>query len=445
MRKYQALSIVWMILALCTEAPLMAGSSPKTLEISCTKYADQLHGFWLGQSIANWTGIVTEMVRTSPPFYTDEDWGKPAEPSVWGFYAPHTSRIDYYLTEKGKVWGADDDTDIEYMYQHLLSTHQTSILTAAQIRNGWLKHIYTNETAPISPILFERENFLWVSNERALYLMKDDGLLPPATSEPEHNDTYDMIDAQLTTEIFGLFAPSRPDIALKMAHIPIRTTAKGEAESIAEFYVTMHALASIVDVKLPVKNQVFWLALEARKHLQENSYPAKMFDFVFSSYTQNPDKTNWEKTRDAIFTRYQKSQHDGYIYKQPYDAGINFAASLISLFYGEGDFLKTIKIGTLAGWDSDNPTATWGGLLGFMLGKDSIQQVFPEANLSEAYWIHRTRRDFPDHTPSEDGEDSFSLMAARGLNIIDRVVTNEMDGKLDAHRNVWIIPTITQN
>lgn len=31
-------------------------------------------------------------------------------------------------------------------------------------------------------------------------------------------------DAQLTTEIFGLFAPARPDVALRMVYLPIRTT-----------------------------------------------------------------------------------------------------------------------------------------------------------------------------------------------------------------------------
>lgn len=30
-------------------------------EISREKYSDQLYGFWLGQSIANWTGLITEM------------------------------------------------------------------------------------------------------------------------------------------------------------------------------------------------------------------------------------------------------------------------------------------------------------------------------------------------------------------------------------------------
>ena len=37
--------------------------------------------------------------------------------------------------------------------------------------------------------------------------MKDQDLVPPATSDPANNPNSDMIDAQLTTEIFGLLAP----------------------------------------------------------------------------------------------------------------------------------------------------------------------------------------------------------------------------------------------
>ena len=51
-------------------------------------------------------------------------------------------------------------------------------------------------------------------------------------------------------------------------------------------------------------------------------------------------------------------------------SGINFASSLISYFYGKGDLKETIKIATLSGWDSDNPASTWGGLLGFIHGRD---------------------------------------------------------------------------
>ena len=78
-------------------------------------------------------------------------------------------------------------------------------ISGEQIREGWLRHIETGEP-----------NFLWVSNERALKLMAD-GMVPPATSEPANNEHFDQIDAQLTTEIFGLFAPTRPDVAVQLA------------------------------------------------------------------------------------------------------------------------------------------------------------------------------------------------------------------------------------
>ena len=58
------------------------------ITISKKEYKDKLYGFWLGECIANWTGLVTEMdkignigeIKTGD-FYTREDWGKPDEPS----------------------------------------------------------------------------------------------------------------------------------------------------------------------------------------------------------------------------------------------------------------------------------------------------------------------------------------------------------------------------
>ena len=224
---------------------------PSDIIISREAYLNKLYGFWLGECIANWTGLVTEMdkignigeIKTGA-FYTRDDWGKPDQPSIWGQGVPSdlSPTIDFVLRDEGEVWGADDDTDIEYMYQHLLYTNKTSVLTGQQIKNGWLKHIKSEE-----------ENYLWVSNQRAFDLMLE-GLLPPETSNPEKNEHFEMIDAQLTTEIFGLFAPARPDIAIKMAYLPIRTTARQDAVWISEFYVIMYSLASKVDETLPNKS-----------------------------------------------------------------------------------------------------------------------------------------------------------------------------------------------
>jgi hypothetical protein len=38
------------------------------------------------------------------------------------------------------------------------------------------------------------------------------------------------------------------------------------------------------------------------------------------------------------------------------------------------------------------------------------------------------------------GEDTFFLMAERGIYIIDRVVIKELEGGVDLDKNVWYIP-----
>lgn len=404
------------------------------LVISRAAYAEQLYGFWLGECIANWTGLVTEMdkignigdIKTGD-FYTRKDWGQPDQPSIWAEGVPSdlSPTIDFVFRGPDTLWGADDDTDIEYMYQHLLQENASSILTPEQIREGWMQHIKAEE-----------ENFLWVSNQKAFDLMQE-GMLPPATGDPKYNEHFEMIDAQLTTEIFGLFAPGRPDVALKMSHLPIRTTAAQNAAWISEFYVVMHALTSSVDTKQRMSDQVKWLAEEARNYLPDTSYSAKMYDFVQAQYRAG---VPWEAARDAVYQRYQVEQQDGYRITDQnlycngcFAAGINFAASLVSLFYGEGDIKETIKIGVLCGWDSDNPSATWGGLLGFMLGKDGVEQAF-DRTFSNQFHIHRTRQNFP------RGIDTFEQMAQTGLQIIDRVVEEEMNGTIDQETNSWMVP-----
>lgn len=404
------------------------------LRISRAAYEDKLYGFWLGQCIANWTGLVTEMDKIgnigdtkTGDFYTRADWGRPDQPNIWsGEPSDVSATIDFVLEDTSGVWGADDDTDIEYIYQYLLYTNQTSLLTGEQIREGWLKHIKAEE-----------ENYLWVSNQRAFDLMRE-GMVPPATSDPANNPEYEMIDAQLTTEIFGLFAPARPDVALRMAHLPIRTTAGEEAAQIAEFYVIMYSLASAADETLSMKEQTQWIAGEARRYLPDEDYPAKMYDFVKSRYEAG---IPWEQARDEVYQRYQVEQADGYDITSRgltcngcFAAGINFAASIVSLLYGEGDLKETIRIGALSGWDSDNPTATWGGMLGFILGKEGVEKAFGQ-NLSDRFNIHRTRVNFPD-----DGMDTFSNMAKTGLFVTDRVVQELMGGGVNLRENVWYIP-----
>ena len=435
---FRAVAVTAMVLAM--------GAGADELTVSRADYAEKLQGFWLGQCLANWTGIVTEMDKIGVGegeqlvFYTREDWGKEDQPSFFGFRRPDLSpNIDWVRRGPNEIWGADDDTDIEYMYQHLLAQHETSRLTGEQIRDGWLTHIFDEDNSPIKSRGGDGENFLWVSNQRAHDLMHE-GMVPPATSDPANNELSEMIDAQLTTEIFGLFAPGRPDVALEMARLPIRTTASGEAKLASDFYVVMHALAASVDAGQSARDQVHSMAAEARSMLPDESTTAKMYDFVKSRYDAG---VPWEQARDEVFVRYQVEQQDGYdmtsreiFCNACFASGINFAASIVSLLYGEGDYRETVKIAVLAGWDSDNPAATWGGLLGFMAGKEGIEEMFGQ-KFSDRYNIHRTRTGFP--TPN--GVDNFANMAATGVGIVDRVVIEEMGGDIRDGDGAWLIPT----
>ena len=324
---------------------LSCSSKTDKLIINRDDYKDKLRGFWLGGCIANWTGLPTENQRTEFPFFTDSDFG--------------TDKYDYVLDQN--PWGADDDTDIEYIYQYAIEKFNNYKLTGQQISSAWQKHIGLPK--------------LWVSNLSALGQMQN-GVIPPETSLPQNNPMWEMIDAQLTTEVFGILAPGRPEVALDMAYLPIRTTAYLHSKWASEFYIIMHSMASLVKPSSTRKEQIFWLASQARKRIPDWSYIADMYDFVKTEYEANPDKDNWEKTRDKVAQRYQYEINAGYRYQYPWDSGINFAASMVSLFYGEGNYKKTIRIGCMSGWDSDNPTSTWGGLLGFLYGHKGLQKHF---------------------------------------------------------------------
>jgi len=399
-------------------------------EIDKKEYLDKLEGFWLGQSIANWTGLITEMdkignigqIKTGK-FYTRHNWGGKDETNIWSSETSN-NEINFVFREKGEIWGSDDDTDIEYMYQELLFQSNQTILSPQDIRDGWLKHIK-----------IEEENFLWVSNQKAFDLMNE-GLLPPKTSDPRFNEHFDMIDAQLTTEIFGLLSPINYKYALKMSNLPVRTTGRGDAALISEFYIIIHSLASTINKSKPLDKELIRISDLASEILNNNSYSFKMYDYVKSNFESG---ITWEQTRDSIYQRYQVDQKDGYditsrnLYCNGcFASGINFASSLVSYFYGKGDFKETIKIATLSGWDSDNPASTWGGLLGFIHGKDEIEKIFNKS-MSSTYNIHRTRQNF-----KNNGIDDFRNMSMKGTDIVDNVV-KKTGGIVDQKNNKWLI------
>ncbi len=383
-------------------------------QLSRSNYIEHLRAMWLGQAIANWTGLTTEAVRQDAPFYTDEDWGIDQQLS-W----KANSVIDFVFQDP---WLADDDTDIEYVYLHLMQQHDTLHLSATQIADGWIQHI---------------NDSIWDSNQARLWMSQ--GVLPPVTGMGMINDSYLMNNAQLITEMFGALAPGMPEQALRIADLPIRVTSGGYAAHAAQFHIVLYSLAALVDQTQDGREQVIWLVEQARQYIPATSKAADIVDFVLADYLDNPDVNDWERTRDRVYERYHRDAREyGFVYRGWLESSVNFATGLIALLYGEGDFRRTIQIGTLSGWDSDNGTATMGGLLGLMRGYDVLAAQFSDTVLSDRYQIHRTRPTLPDYLPDDSvAEDTFSMMSERMLPLVERVLI-DAGGRVEG--DTWTLP-----
>ncbi|AUX23965.1 hypothetical protein SOCEGT47_044960 [Sorangium cellulosum] len=382
------------------------------LRLDRAAYADRLRAMWTGACIANWTGLRTEGVRIERPFFTDADWGKPL--------GRDGARIDFVLLDPCP---ADDDTDIEYVYLHLMTEAGKLILSPEEIRDGWRAHI---------------RDFIWVSNRRARDLLER-GVLPPATSHPALNPYALHIDAQLTTEIFGALAPGMPGLALRMADLPIRTTARDHAAHAAQFHVLLFSLAATVDPEKPRQEELVRIVREARSHLPDGSKAADVIDFVVSAYLSTEDRDDWESVRDAIAHRYQeRAWAHGFVYRGFTESAINLATGTMALLFGGGSFLRTVQIGTLSGWDSDNGTATMGALVALIGGMEELRRAFPGERVSERYHVHRTRPTLPDRLPEDrEAEDTFTAVSTRMVALVDRAVQEE-GGQVEPTR--WVLP-----
>lgn len=389
-----------------------AGPDPTPRLISRAQYADRLHAFWLGQSIANWTGLRTEGFRVTAPFLTDADWGM-----LIGGYP-----LDFVTWQN--PWLADDDTDVEYVYVDAWSQTGGAVLTPSQIATAWTDHI---------------NRYIWVSNAEARQLIGR-GVLPPATGLATANTHRLMIDAQLTTEVAGLLSPGMPWEALRLGDTPVRTTASGYACHAAQYHIVLYSLAMQAPAGLGAAERGVWLVTQARRYFPDGSKSADIADFVLADFLANPDPDDWESTRDKVHERFQRDAAIyGYRYREWYESSVNFASSLIALLYGRGDFRRTVQIGTLSGWDADNPTATMGALVAFMLGTQELRAQFPGVNLADTYDILRTRDGFADRTPDLPGQDTFTLMAQRMLPVVERRIL-DAGGRVDARRGLWLLP-----
>ncbi len=316
--------------------------------ISETDLKDKIHGYWIGQLTGNYIGFPFENLYDEEPipvfidrYYTFKD----AE--ALGLKMNLDDRRSYTPILADALGGAwsDDDTDIEFATLHAVEEYGLDI-TYPEIVAFWKKHV---------------NRYIWAAARAARDNM-DTGLLPPETGNRENNHRWFGISSQLMTEIWGAFYPGMTLQAAERAEWNAKIMTADWATHPDIVYASMYSAAFF-------ESDVRKLVTDAASKLPDDSPYRRGIEETLEWSLQHSD---WHITRKLIHDKYYTHVDD---FEVPYEMGgavINGLIGIMSILYGEGDFMKTVSIATTAGYDCDNQAATCGGLLGIINGGGSI-------------------------------------------------------------------------
>lgn len=318
--------------------------SAKTITVQTLK--NKIEGGWLGALWGNFTGLPTEFKFIDRPgTYDDLEWAVSQS----------------YVT--------DDDTSFEYTFLHMMEVYGVDDITYRDMPAEWIYHF---------------QDYLWEGNYNAMMLMKQ-GVVPPETGKKGVNKAAEAIDAQIECEIFGMITPGMLENCYGRTKWWMAAVGDGVVLENSAFYAMLCADAFFSD-------DIYESLRRVRSYFGAGTETAQMYDFVKLLHDADPD--DWHSARSAVHARY----YNGYVL----DCRINFAATLLALFYGNNEYKKTVEIGVLAGYDNDCNAATAGTIMGIMCGMDGLPTELLEK--SGTYYRNTNRPGLNSSTLSQIAE-----------------------------------------
>lgn len=328
---------------------LCAQAQAQTLDAEA--YHDRLMGVWLGEIIGNMAGRPIEGRSKAGGVNWELNWFDPRDTSK----NEQSDGVFYNRT----YWDGDDDTVFEYMYTDLLKT--TPAPTYSDINNTWQTRITST-------------NGIYIANRQAYYL-RQKGVTPPTTGSMQRNMHWDMIDSQITTEVLGAIIPGAPHRAAQLAKPFAEVTNDGFAVHAAQYYAAMYSIAA-AGTYTNSPEDIETIVAQALDVVPTTSRTHQIIQHVRDLYEADKlDGTlNWQATQTILHNTYGTVAGSNGRYRSTFvESSVNTAMTVMSLLYGQGDFLSTVEIGVLAGFDNDCNPATAGGLIGALIGYQALQ------------------------------------------------------------------------
>lgn len=276
--------------------------------------------------------------------------GAPVEPSFWSY-----DRIAHvYGDIRGYVkdfrhFAADDDANGPVFFLRALHDTNGQEPTPGSVAEAWLN--YAREGVGL---------YWWggfgISTEHTAYLNLKRGVPAPQSGSIAQNGQTlaEQIGGQIFIDTWGLVAPCDPGRAAKYAVAAASVSHDGEALHGAAFIAACIAEAfQTSDIPAVVET-----ALDL---LPEDCLYSQVVRTVRDFYRQNPD--DWRAcmamlTRDWGYDKYRGTCH----------IIPNAGVCALALYYGKGNFARTIEIATMCSWDTDCNAGNVGTILGVACG-----------------------------------------------------------------------------
>ncbi len=281
--------------------------------------------------------------------------GAPVEPTIWSYERIRETygEITDYVKDF-KNFAADDDVNGPMFFIRALLDHEGA-LTAQAVGRTWLD--YTREGI----------GFFWWggygrSTEHTAYLNIAAGIQPPDSGSMLVNGKAlaEQIGGQIFIDSWGWVSPSNPEQATKFARMAASVSHDGNGIYGGIFIAACISLAFEM-------NDVEQIIEQALSYIPSESEYTRVVKAVRDFYHRDPIQEHWRDARAMLGADFGYDRYPGVCHIIP-----NAGVCALALYYGQGDFARTIEIATMCGWDTDCNAGNVGAIIGVMNGPEGV-------------------------------------------------------------------------
>lgn len=252
--------------------------------------------------------------------------------------------------QEGKIF-SDDDQHVDFFNQHILDKFGPSV-SYEDLKAEWIHH--------------DLRDFGGTAD--ALNLIKTKDLIAPQMGMGEHGNNGNWLpECYIEHETMGAAFPGMPNRTAEFTKKFSSMSGQGDPLLWGQYWAATHSIAYFeTDARVVIQ--------KALGVLPQNCRPRQMYDIVVSLYKKYP--TDWRAAVKDLWANHARYPFAVGPDKIMLLSDVNNGTALLSVLYGENDYLKTLKIVSLAGGDGDCSAATLCGMLGIIKGMAGTPKEF---------------------------------------------------------------------